>query len=79
MEISSVPLETSGIGDFDLPSTSALQYEHPHDTITPFDDVHLAPRELTTKPGKTGNYSSTNFDILGFLLAAKSGAKGEFW
>eukprot|EP00494_Astrolonche_serrata_P025260 UN25521 len=59
----------SGIGDFDTPETEELQFQNLTYDLTVFDDMYLAPRELTSKPG-TANYSSTNFEVLGVLLAA---------
>jgi len=60
---------TSGIGDFDTPETEQYQFSNKSHDITPYEDIWLAPHELTCTD-KCGNYSSTNFDVAGLLLAA---------
>jgi len=61
----------SGIGDFDTPTTDEYQWKNRSYDIPPVEDLYLAPLELTCD--FCGNYSSTNFVILGILLATLDG------
>lgn len=61
----------SSIGDFDTQETANLQFNDVTRDLSPFDDIYLAPKELTCE--FCANYSSTNFVVAGLVLAAAMG------
>merc|ERR1712159_601247 len=76
----------SGIPDFDTANPSrhgpdldpfrATVYAHPtHDYLEPtlLDEPWVATHNLTSKPGQGFHYSSTNFGLLGLMLAHHAG------
>jgi CubicO group peptidase (beta-lactamase class C family) len=63
----------SGIYDFDDDYTRAFCNFHPKIDVTPFDDIHFASQRGNKTslyfPGTDQDYSSTNFELLGLILA----------
>lgn len=63
----------SGINDFDDASTRAYQLARPAYDVTPFDILHICPKQFVCNPGECGRYSSTGYVVLGFLLLNHAG------
>ncbi|KAJ9444135.1 beta-lactamase [Diplonema papillatum] len=62
---------TSGVGDFDTYQLRIVQeLFEPNYDITPYDILHMANKTFVCEPGSCCDYSSTNYEFLGFLLAA---------
>ena len=63
---------TSGIPDYDTPGLRKYQNDNPSLTITPWDIVHSANKTCNCQSRSTScaSYSSTNYVLLGFVLAA---------
>jgi len=65
---------TSGILDYDNGNLRSFQNAHPMYDITPWDILNMAPKKFACPPGTCGAYSSTNFVLLGLLLAHHANA-----
>jgi len=65
----------SGIPDYDSLSTRQYQFDHPHEDIGPVKSINfLAPlKNYSCAPGTCGEYSSTNYELLGLILAQQAG------
>eukprot|EP01060_Flectonema_neradi_P013554 TRINITY_DN20318_c0_g1_i1.p1 TRINITY_DN20318_c0_g1~~TRINITY_DN20318_c0_g1_i1.p1 ORF type:complete len:414 (+),score=59.86 TRINITY_DN20318_c0_g1_i1:74-1243(+) len=63
---------TSGIPDYDTDALRKYQTDNPSVTITPWDVVHMANKSSSCPPGNVtcASYSSTNYVLVGFVLAA---------
>jgi len=59
----------AGIQDYNEEKLTSDQTENPLWDITPIDMLFYANRTLLDKPGQTADYSSTDYEILGLLLA----------
>ncbi|KAJ9462128.1 Penicillin-binding protein 4* [Diplonema papillatum] len=66
---------TSGIVDFDSYDLRVYQeLVAPQYDITPYDIIHVVNKTFEFSPGAGAAYSSTNYVLLGFVLAAKANA-----
>ncbi|KAJ9459089.1 hypothetical protein DIPPA_18673 [Diplonema papillatum] len=66
---------TSGIMDFDTYQLREFQEQvDPHYDITPFDILHKVNKTFLFYPNANASYSSTNYELLGLLLACKANA-----
>jgi CubicO group peptidase (beta-lactamase class C family) len=59
----------SGIADYDNGGLRGFQNANPLVDIAPLDILNMCPKNLTCFPGTCGSYSSTNYVILGLVLA----------
>merc|ERR1711908_2933 len=64
----------SGLADYDTYSLRVFQSTHPHHDISPIEVLHMAPKKFLCVPGACGAYSSTNYVLLGFVLAYHANA-----
>eukprot|EP00755_Sulcionema_specki_P017297 Sspe_Gene.11107::Locus_3744_Transcript_1_1_Confidence_1.000_Length_1612::g.11107::m.11107/K01286/E3.4.16.4; D-alanyl-D-alanine carboxypeptidase len=69
----------SGIPDYDTAWLEKYQLDHPTKTISPFDIIHACRKDFVGVPGvpvghtaAAAGYSSTNYVLLGLLLAARA-------
>jgi len=66
----------SGIPDFDTnPDSRSYQYAHPKEDLGPVEEVNFLPAHprFDCSPGTCGHYSSTNYELLGLILAQQAG------
>lgn len=65
----------SGIPDFDNKASRQYQFNHPEEDLGPVQEVSfLFPvKNFSCSPGQCGEYSSTNYELLGLLLAQQAG------
>jgi len=59
----------SGLPDYDNGDLRGYQNQYPNRDIGPLAILNMCPKTFTCDPGTCGEYSSTNFVILGLLLA----------
>jgi len=66
----------SGIPDFDTLPSRKYQLNHPTEDLGPVRELAFLPpkKDFSCDPGTCGEYSSTNYELLGLLLAQQSGA-----
>ena len=68
----------SGLYDFDDDETRRFCNAHPNITVSPLDDLAFASTRGARTPlypaGTKQDYSSTNFELLGLIVAAKANA-----
>lgn len=66
----------SGIPDFDNLESRGYQFDNPTLDLGPVKELSfIATQKLTCDPGTCGEYSSSNFELLGLLLAQQAGAQ----
>jgi CubicO group peptidase (beta-lactamase class C family) len=65
----------SGIPDFDTDDSRRYQLNHPHEDLGPVEELSfLTPgKSFNCEPGTCGEYSSTNYELLGLILAQDAG------
>jgi D-alanyl-D-alanine carboxypeptidase len=66
----------SGIPDFDNLASRGYQFDHPREDLGPVKELSfLEPgQEFDCDPGTCGEYSSSNYELLGLILAQQAGA-----
>merc|ERR1712232_320244 len=66
----------SGIPDFDNMQSRSYQFDHPDTDLGPVDEIGFlsSPVDFDCTPGTCGEYSSTNYELLGLILAQQAGA-----
>eukprot|EP00928_Gymnodinium_smaydae_P072992 TRINITY_DN56265_c0_g1_i1.p1 TRINITY_DN56265_c0_g1~~TRINITY_DN56265_c0_g1_i1.p1 ORF type:complete len:417 (+),score=74.28 TRINITY_DN56265_c0_g1_i1:93-1343(+) len=66
----------SGIADFDNKQSRNYQFNHPLQDLGPVENIDFLPAEkpFECTPGECGFYSSTNYELLGLILAQQAGA-----
>jgi len=64
----------SGIPDYDDGGLRGYQNDNPGVDIVPLDVLDICPKNFSCAPGSCGSYSSTNYVILGLVLAELSNA-----
>jgi len=66
---------SSGIPDFDNHASRQYQFDHPHEDLGPVTEMNfLFPSaNFSCKPGTCAQYSSSNYELLGLLLAQQAG------
>merc|ERR1712232_1320135 len=66
----------SGIPDFDNMQSRSYQFDHPDTDLGPVDGIGFLslPVDFDCTPGTCGEYSSTNYELLGLILAQQAGA-----
>jgi len=69
----------SGIPDFDNDASRQYQFKHPHEDLGPVEEMSfLFPSKgFVCQPGTCGKYSSSNYELLGLILAQQAGK--ESW
>jgi D-alanyl-D-alanine carboxypeptidase len=69
----------SGIPDFDNDASRQYQFEYPHKDLGPVEEMSfLFPlKSFWFEPGTSARYSSSNYELLGLILAQQSG-KGSW-
>lgn len=66
----------SGIPDFDTPLAAVYQYDHPSEDLDPIKECSFVfNNNFSCKPGTCWEYTSTNYELLGLILAQQAGAK----
>jgi CubicO group peptidase (beta-lactamase class C family) len=60
---------TGGLTEYDDSFVRTYQNTHRDEDLTPFWILNTTNRSFVYPPGKGGRYSSTNFVILGLVLA----------
>lgn len=70
---------SSGIPDFDNLASRQYQFDHPDEDLGPVTEMNFIPpnASFTCKPGTCVQYSSSNYELLGLLLAQQAGK--SFW
>jgi CubicO group peptidase (beta-lactamase class C family) len=63
--------------DYDTASLRNFSYQHPDYDFTPLDAIWFTNKTFEFVPGTHASYSSTNYEILGLLLAAHT--NGSSW
>lgn len=67
---------TAGIPDFDsIDASRQYQFDHPHEDLGPLKEMSfIFPlSNFSCKPGACADYSSSNYELLGLLLAQQAG------
>jgi len=65
----------SGIPDFDNVPSRQYQFDNPHEDLGPVQELGFleAGRDFDCDPGTCGVYSSSNYEVLGLILAQNAG------
>merc|ERR1712232_920486 len=63
----------SGIPDFDNMQSRSYQFDHPDTDLGPVDEIGFLslPVDFDCTPGTCGEYSSTNYELLGSFWRSK--------
>jgi CubicO group peptidase (beta-lactamase class C family) len=66
---------TAGIPDFDNDASRQYQFDHPNEDLGPVKEMSfiLPLGQFSCKPGACADYSSSNYELLGVLLAQQAG------
>jgi len=69
----------SGVADFDNLHSRAYQFKYPAEDLGPFKELSFLPpgKTFVCEPGSCGEYSSSNYELLGLILAQQAGV--ESW
>jgi len=67
----------SGIPDFDNMASRGYQFDHPTEDLGPIKELSFlhAGQGFDCDPGTCGEYSSSNYELLGLILAQQAGAQ----
>jgi D-alanyl-D-alanine carboxypeptidase len=64
----------SGIPDFDNDASRQYQFDHPVEDLGPVKEMSFVfGKNFSCTPGTCGQYSSSNYELLGLLLAQQAG------
>jgi D-alanyl-D-alanine carboxypeptidase len=66
----------SGIPDFDTMASRGYQFQHPDQDLGPVESMSFITqgRTFDCQPGTCGSYSSSNYELLGLILAQEAGS-----
>lgn len=67
----------SGIPDFDNSASRAYQFGHPNEDLGPVKELSFLKKgqSFVCPPGTCASYSSSNYELLGLILAQQAGAQ----
>eukprot|EP00929_Paragymnodinium_shiwhaense_P050969 TRINITY_DN2565_c0_g1_i1.p1 TRINITY_DN2565_c0_g1~~TRINITY_DN2565_c0_g1_i1.p1 ORF type:complete len:535 (-),score=39.77 TRINITY_DN2565_c0_g1_i1:455-2059(-) len=66
--------QSSGLADYDDDVVKSISLEETSADISPYDYLYMVNKSFLYEPGHGGAYTSVGYELLGYVLAAQSGA-----